>query len=689
MSDRYLERVNGPADLRGLSVAELDKLAAEIRQFILSSVSKTGGHLASNLGAVELTLALHYVFDFQRDKLLWDVGHQCYTHKIITGRKAGFERLRHAGGISGFPNPAESDYDQFAVGHAGTSIATAIGMALGEQLKAANPSGPAPEGPSGPRVRDASCDASSLARTTQDASGTTKVVAVVGDASIVNGVSFEGLNNLGLVKRQMLIVLNDNSMAIDATVGAVAKYLSKARLSQTYEGLRSTTKNILEHVPGIGRSVEETLERVKKSIRMALPQSQLFESLNIPYFGPVDGHDIESLIRLFKALGQIDHPVLLHVYTKKGKGFCPADNGPTRFHSTGPFTLNGDNAIECSTEEQPPSYTDAFGQSLAALAEDDGRIVAITSAMCDGTGLQEFRKRFPERFYDVGIAESAAVDIAAGLAKSGLKPVVCIYSTFLQRSFDQIFQEVALQNLPVVFCVDRAGLVGADGATHHGLLDIGYLRMLPNMVLTAPADAVEVRQALQFALSARQPVVIRYPKEVLAPEPVMKTASERPFELGKSVLVRQARRSSLTVVSYGTMLTEALRAAEILSSENIDADVVNARFAAPIDEGLLDLLAQGRRLITVEDHSLSGGFGSALLEAAAGRGCELGRIRVLGAPRRFIGHNSRAAQLMEAGITADEIVKTAKELSIERYTIRSTRRPTGQIAAPADPVRRS
>jgi len=309
--------------------------------------------------------------------------------------------------------------------------------------------------------------------------------------------------------------------------------------------------------------------------------------------------------------------------------------------------------------------------------------------MCDGTGLQEFRQRFPERFYDVGIAESAAVDIAAGLAKSGLRPVVCIYSTFLQRSFDQIFQEVALQNLPVVFCVDRAGLVGPDGATHHGLLDIGYLRMLPNMVLTAPADAVEMRQALQFALTHPQPVVIRYPKDVVGPEPVVKTASERPFELGKSVVVRQARRASLAVVSYGTMLTEALRAAETLRSEKIEADVINARFAAPIDEGLLDLLAQGRRLITIEDHSLSGGFGSALLEAAAVRGCELGSIRVLGAPRRFIGHNSRAAQLMEAGITADEIVKTAKELSIERYTIRSTRRPTGQIAAPADPVRRS
>lgn len=673
MTNRYLDRINSPADLKTLSVAELEQLASEIRQFILNSVSKTGGHLASNLGAVELTLALHYVFDFQRDKLLWDVGHQCYTHKIITGRKAGFERLRTASGISGFPNPGESPYDQFTVGHAGTSIATALGMALGEQLKAAQASGDAQRAGQEPS-RPAPA-----------------VVALVGDASIVNGVSFEGLNNLGLVKRQMLIVLNDNSMAIDATVGSVAKYFSKVRLSQTYEGLRSTTKNILEHLPGIGRSVEETLERIKKSIRMALPQSQLFESLNIPYFGPVDGHDLEGLIRLFKALGQINHPVLLHVYTKKGKGFNPADKGPTRFHSTGPFKINGDNTVEdCAVGSQSPGYTEAFGESLTALAERDNRIVAITSAMCDGTGLQEFRKRFPERFYDVGIAESAAVDIAAGLAKTGMRPVVCIYSTFLQRSFDQVFQEVALQNLPVVFCVDRAGMVGSDGATHHGLMDIGYLRMLPNMVLTAPADAAEMRQALQFALSHPQSVVIRYPKEPVPPERRTPATSEQAFQISRSVLVRHSLDSSLSILSYGTVLTEALIAAERLSALGIEADVINARFAAPIDEGLLDLLAEGRRLITVEDHYLSCGFGSALLELAATRGCELGRVRVLGAPRRFIGHHSRSAQLMEAGITADEIVKTAKELSIERQ-IRSTRRSAGPVgkpvAAPIDPVR--
>jgi len=429
-----LEQVNSPDDLKGLTVRQLNELADEIRRFILSSVARTGGHLASNLGVVELTLALHHVFDFKKDKLLWDVGHQCYAHKIITGRKDSFRLLRKADGISGFPNPAESVYDQFVVGHAGTAIATAIGMALGQTQQKEN----------------------------------SKIVALVGDASIVNGVSFEALNNLGLVKRQLLIVLNDNSMAIDPTQGAVAKYFSKIRLSQTYEDLRRTTHNILEHMPVIGKTVDEAVERIKKGIRMVLPASQMFESLNIPYFGPVNGHDIGSLVQLFKAMADLEHPAILHVYTKKGKGFQPAGSQPSKFHSTGPFKINNHKNGECVEVQTPPktgrpTFTSVFGRHLTELAEKDEKVISITSAMCDGTGLVEFRKRFGDRFYDVGIAESAAVDIAAGLARSGLKPVVCIYSTFLQRSFDQIFQEVALQNLPVVFCVDRAGVVGSAG----------------------------------------------------------------------------------------------------------------------------------------------------------------------------------------------------------------------------------
>jgi len=533
---KLLEKVNSPADVRRLSVFQLKDLAEEIRQFILGSVSKTGGHLASNLGAVELTLALHCVFDFQQDKLLWDVGHQCYTHKIITGRKDRFENLRRPGGISGFPNPAESEYDQFTVGHAGTAIATAIGMALGEQIAHSNSSER-----TGQKLN-----------AKRSAINANKIVAVVGDASIVNGASFEALNNLGLVKRQLLIVLNDNSMAIDATVGAVAKYFSRVRLSHTYEDLRKTTSNILEHMPVIGKSVEEAIERIKKSIRMALPASQMFESLNIPYFGPVDGHDIGPLVQLFEALSELNRPAILHVYTKKGKGFRPADRGPSKFHSTGPFKIDGD-TVQSTSAPSRRSFTSAFGEHLTDLAQKDKRIVAITSAMCDGTGLVEFRKKFADRFYDVGIAESAAVDIAAGLAKDGLKPVVCIYSTFLQRSFDQVFQDVALQNLAVVFCIDRAGVVGSDGPTHHGLMDIGFLRMMPNMVLTAPANDIEMKLALEFALNEDRPVVIRYPKDLVPPEKFVRAACAKPFKLGKSIVVKRAKNSAAALVSYGSL----------------------------------------------------------------------------------------------------------------------------------------
>jgi len=653
--EKLLEQIESPADLKKLSVRQLTGLADEIRQLILTSVSKTGGHLASNLGVVELTLALHYAFDFQKDKLLWDVGHQCYTHKIITGRQSQFEHLRQPDGISGFPNPAESVYDQFAVGHAGTSIATAIGMAIGEELK-------------------------SKAQDTAEVPQGTKIVAVIGDASIVNGTSFEALNNLGLVKRQLLIVLNDNSMAIDATVGALAKYFSKVRLSHTYEDLRRTTRNILEHMPFIGKSVDEAIERIKKSIRMVLPASQMFESLNIPYFGPVNGHDIGSLIQLFEALADLPHPAILHVYTTKGKGFRPADQGPSKFHSTGPFKINGD-TVESASVPKGRSFTSVFGEHLTELAEKDNRVVAITSAMCDGTGLMDFRKRFPERFYDVGIAESAAVDVAAGLAKSGLRPVVCIYSTFLQRSFDQIYQDVALQNLPVVFCIDRAGVVGSDGPTHHGLMDIGFLRIMPNMVLTAPANDIEMKLALEFALGEDKPVVIRYPKDLVPPQTFVRAACAKPFKLGKSVVVKKVKKSTIAIISYGSMLTEVLKAAALLAKEGIAADVINGRFAAPIDEKLIQLLDEGKGIITVEDHASSCGFGSALLElAAANSSCVLRdayrtkqkrntrydihntRIRLLGAPRKFIGHNSRNAQLMEAGVHADKIVETAREL---------------------------
>lgn len=637
--EKMLDKINSPKDLKKLPVSQLPALAEEIRDFILNSVSRTGGHLASSLGVVELTVALHYVFDFSKDKLLWDVGHQCYAHKIITGRKDKFARIRQPNGLSGFPDPAESEYDQFVVGHAGTSVATAVGMALGQEKQ---------------KLDD-------------------KIVTLVGDASIVNGLSFEALNNLGLVKRQLLIVLNDNSMAIDTTQGAVAKYFSRIRLSQTYEDLRRTTRNILEHTPIFGKSVEDAIEKIKKSIRMVLPASQMFESLDIPYFGPVNGHDIGSLVALFGALADMNHPAILHVYTRKGKGFVPAEMDKPKFHSTGPFKMNGEN-IESDSALSGRSFTDVFGEHLVELAEKDERIVAITSAMRDGTGLSEFNKRFSDRFYDVGIAESAAVDIAAGMAKTGLKPVVCIYSTFLQRSFDQIFQEVSLQNLPVVFCIDRAGLVGADGPTHHGLKDIGYLRMLPNLVLAAPANEVEMKSVLDFALNGNRCVCIRYPRDVIPPEEFDMSACNQPFELGKSVTVRKGKKASVAIVSYGSMLYESLKAADKLSCKGIEVDVINARFAAPIDKRILSSLDKGKGIVVVEDHGIAGGFGSAFIELAAAEMADAGfrkskaakalgnRIRLLGVPGRFIERGPRANQLMEAGISADNIQTAVKQI---------------------------
>jgi len=628
LMNNLLQQINSPDDLKKLTVGQMEMLADEIRQFILSSVSKTGGHLASNLGTVELTLALHHVFDFKKDKLLWDVGHQCYAHKIITGRKDKFSLLRSADGISGFPNSDESAYDQFTVGHAGTSIATAIGMALGHS------------------------------RQNKD----DKIIALVGDASIVNGVSFEALNNLGLVKRQLLIVLNDNSMAIDPTQGALAKYFSRIRLSHTYEDMVKTTSDILEHMPVIGKGVEGALEKIKKSIRMVLPASQMFESLNIPYFGPCDGHDIESLIKLFKAISHLNHPAILHLYTKKGKGFTPADNNPGKFHSTKPFDMNGD-SLE-STTAGGKSFTKVFGQHLAKLAEKDDKIVGITSAMTEGTGLVEFKEKFAGRFYDVGIAESAAVDIAAGLAKSGYKPVVCIYSTFLQRSFDQIYQEVSLQNLPVVFCIDRAGLVGSDGPTHHGLMDIGCLRMMPNMILAAVSDEVEMKLALEFALKQSGPVCIRYPKDSVPTDDFDRIACRGAFELGKSIVVKRNPQAKVAIVTYGSILTEALKAEQILSQEGIAVELINARFAAPIDEEIISLASRGKGIITAEDHAIACGFGSAVLEAAAKAQAAGKRKRIitLGVPNRFIRQDYRDRQLMTAGINADKMVETVKKI---------------------------
>jgi len=648
MGQTYLDKIHGPADLRGLKVEELEALAGEIRQLIKTTVSRNGGHLASNLGVVELTLALHRAFDFARDRLVWDVGHQCYVHKILTGRARRFSTLRQGKGLSGFPAPEESPYDQFAVGHAGTAVATAVGLALGAQKQARSE----------------------------------KVVAVVGDASIVNGVSFEGLNNTHLVKRQLLVILNDNSMAIDKTEGAFANYLARLRISRPYEDLRRRTHILTRRLPLFGEAIQETLDRLKEGLKTTLQHRQIFEQLGIPYFGPVDGHDLGSLIRLLEVIRDIDHPVLLHVQTEKGRGFVPAQEDPCRFHSPPPFKVNGDSAF--FGDRQTRTFTCAFAEALAAEMEKDERIVALTAAMPDGTGLAQVRRKFPERVLDVGIAESAAVDMAAGLAKTGLRPVVAVYSTFLQRAFDQVFQEVSLQNLPVVFCLDRAGLVGGDGAVHHGFCDIALLRTLPHLVLLAPLDERELRAALGWALRSGEPCVLRYPRDATPPAEITGTWPKVPYERGKARRLRRGR--DVILLTYGSVGYQAWLAAEQLAGEGIEVGLVDARFAKPLDAMMLREVFEASDtapVITVEDHALTGGFGSAVLEQVVALGLPVQRVMRLGLPDTFVPHDSRAAQLAQVGLDVTGL--TASIRQVLRHTRKQPKagsRPAGRRPPP-------
>lgn len=628
MTNELLNKIKTHDDLRKLEIKELPRLANEIRQLIKTSVSQQGGHLASNLGVVELTIAMHYVFDFASDRITWDVGHQCYPHKILTNRADNFQRLRTVDGISGFPSPKESPCDQFYVGHAGTAIASAIGLALGAQ-----------------------------ALKTDE-----KIVAVVGDASIVNGLSFEGLNNTHLLNRQMLIVMNDNFMAIDKTEGAFAQYLTRLRVSRPYGDLQRRTELMVRRLPVFGEKIQETLDRIKGGLKTTLLGRQPFEQLGIPAFGPIDGHDIPKMIKILTAIKEVNRPVLLHVRTDKGRGFEPASQDPCTFHSPSPFNLDGETA--CFDESPNKSFTAAFSQSLGKLMDSDTRIVAFTAAMPNGTGLAELREKFPKRIFDVGIAESAEVDIAAGMAKTGMIPVVTVYSTFMQRSFDQIFQEVSLQGLPVIFCIDRAGLVGGDGAVHHGFCDITLLRSLPEMILMAPIDDKELDQSLKFAVRSGKACAIRYPRDIIPPKNQYPDLEHpTPFELGKATRLREG--TDATIFALGSLAYEALDAARILADENINVCVVSARFAKPLDEHLLtELLAEPNNapLITLEDHGLTGGFGTAILEFAQENNLDARKIARLGMPDRFIQQDSRQNQLIEANMDCQSIVRTIRKM---------------------------
>lgn len=592
---------------------------------IIRTVSRTGGHLSSNLGVADLTIALHTVFDFSHDRLLWDVGHQCYAHKILTGRCGQFNTLRQAGGISGYPAPSESDYDLFASGHAGTAISTASGLAWADQ----------------PAKR--------------------KIVVVVGDASIANGVSLEAINNAGLLKRQFLVVLNDNSMAIDVTQGALARLLDRIRLTQTYAGIKHRTENVLSRLP-LGQELTDKLRHIKEGLRTTIHGEQLFEALGFRYFGPVDGHNMEAMLNVLRRVAEVPQPVLLHVHTQKGRGCDYAVEDPCRFHSPAAHTVNG-GVVEFPVRKRP-TWTDVFSRVLLEKAKNDKKIIAITAAMPDGTGLAAFRDALGDRYIDVGINESHAVAMAAGLAKSGLKPVVAIYSTFLQRAFDQIFEEVALQSLPVTFCIDRAGLVGADGPSHHGLLDIAFMRLLPGMVLMSPADEAELVSAMDLAMSLDRPTAIRYPRDIV-PESFSQHA---PFVLGKACRIREGDDG--TFLALGATVEYATRAAERLAEEDgAETSVISARFTKPLDEHLIaELIATGKPVLTVEEHSVACGFGSAVMELAAKRSLDTSGVKFLGAPDRFITHAAREKQLAEIGLDTDGLVKAMRQ-SLANQTV--------------------
>jgi 1-deoxy-D-xylulose-5-phosphate synthase len=617
MSERsLLNRISKPSDLRALSVDQLGRLAAEIREAICDQVSRGGGHLAPNLGVVELTLALHYVFDFRQDRLLFDVGHQCYTHKLVT---------------------SESPYDLFSVGHAGTGISTAVGMARGDAVNGEDDR---------------------------------KVVALVGDSSIVNGLAMEGLNNAGTLKRQFLVVLNDNGMSIGKPQGALAGYFDRFRVDRRYTGLKGRAHEMLKRLPA-GHAIEEIYHRLGEMTKAALDHAHLFDGFGLLCVGPIDGHDLGGLIEMLEEVKEIDRPVLLHVKTIKGKGFDFSLDDPTTFHSPKPFTVEG-----CRVEMQSSgrSFTAAYADALTDLMRRDRKVTTATAGMPDGTGLAKVIPEFPDRAFDVGIAEEHAVDMCAGMAKTGLKPFVTIYSTFLQRAVDQIFQEVALQGLPVRFCMDRAGLVGGDGAVHHGFMDIAALRTMPGMVLMAAIDEPTLRGALEFMRTWDQDAsALRYPRDNV-PEP-LQGADTPPFRLGRANLL--AGGDDLAILAYGFPANHALKARDALAPEGISVAVYDARFAKPVDLELVRSLIESRvPILTVEDHHVIGGFGSSVLHACNENGLPTDDIHRLGLPDRWIGHGSRAEQQAEAGIDAEgiaarahEIVATRRVKPLRRYAL--------------------
>jgi 1-deoxy-D-xylulose-5-phosphate synthase len=613
---KILDRIDSPADLKKLSMDELEELGREIRRFIVEIISSRGGHLASSLGCVEITLALHYVFDAPRDKILWDVGHQSYAHKIVTGRREQFADIRTKSGISGFPSIAESEYDTFGVGHASTAISAALGLAVARDNKGED----------------------------------NFVVSVVGDGALTGGMSFEGINQAGhLKKNRFIIVLNDNEMSISRNVGALSRYLTKITTQKLYLQLEADVWELLGRIPSVGGKAKKLARRIKESIKNLVVPNILFEELGFRYFGPLDGHDVSQLIETFGQLKQVPGPVLVHVVTKKGKGYSFAEKDAERFHGVASFYKTTGNSRANSKKQ---TYSSVFGETMIELAARDDSVIAITAAMKEGTGLSTFGERFSDRFFDVGIAEQHAVTFAAGLARAGMKPFVAIYSTFLQRCYDQIIHDVALQNLPVRFILDRAGLVGEDGPTHHGAFDISYLRIVPGIVIMTPSDAGELKRMIDKAFSYEGgPIAIRFPRGAV-PDTDLSLESQV-VEIGKGVLLREGK--DVTVIAVGSMVKTAVDAAEIVATKGIETTLIDARFVKPLDRDLIVSIASGGSpIVTLEENALSGGFGEAVAELLNREG--LGnQIVKIGLPDRFIAHGRREELLAESGLDAASI----------------------------------
>ncbi len=594
-----LSKIHRPQDLRALSREELRQLGEEIRNKIIETVSRTGGHLASNLGVVELTIALHFVFDPPRDKIIWDVGHQCYPHKLLTGRRWSFHTLRQYNGLSGFPKREESPYDSFNTGHSSTSISAGLGMAVGKSLR--------------------------------DDEG--RVIAVIGDGSMTAGLAFEGLNQAGHLEKDLIVVLNDNEMSISPNVGALSAYLNRIMTGQLVNRFRRQMKGLLQTIPGIGNSMVKLIKQAEESFKGFLTPGILFEELGFKYVGPIDGHHIEHLIETFRNVRELRRPVLIHVITKKGRGYGPAELDPPSFHGVAPFNI--ETGGKKSELAPPVSYSTVFGETMVKLARSDSRIIAITAAMQNGTGLDAYATEFPNRMYDVGIAEQHAVTFAAGLASEGFKPVVAIYSTFLQRAYDQIVHDVCLPGLPVVFALDRSGIVGEDGPTHHGLFDISYLRHIPNLIFMAPKDENEFQHMLNTGTLLSQPVVIRYPRGRGEGVPMDETLMV--LEMGKGEVL--VRGDDLLMLPVGSMVYRACEAARQLRGEGIRVTVINPRFIKPLDSSLVcDIAQKIGRIVTIEENVLAGGFGSAVIEMLNERGLSDITVRRLGIPDKFIEH---------------------------------------------------